>query len=162
MSRISQSSRLYESTYGFIIIAAILLFSTFILTDTSLAQTKLKDVVGEKAPEETEEKPKPPAVKPVGPEDDFERGVPRSSVKGFLDAARKGDYERAAQYLDLRNLPARMGRNPGSTLAKQLKVVLDRALWVDLDLLSDDPKGHSDDGLPPYRDLLGQIETPKN
>src|SRR5207237_651308 len=35
----------------------------------------------------------------------------------------------------------------------------DRALWVDLDQLSDQPEGDPDDGLPALRDSLGTIDT---
>jgi MscS family membrane protein len=103
------------------------------------------------------EKP-PPVLTVLGPEDAYDRGVPRTSVMGFLQAARKGDYERAAQYLDLRGLPPSVKNIPGPDLAQQLKVVLDRTLLIDPELLSSDPKGYSEDGLPSNQDLLGQIE----
>jgi len=99
-----------------------------------------------------------PAVIPVPPEDEFGRGTPRSSVKHFLEAARGGNYETAAEYLDLRGMPSRMKNLSGATLARQLKIILDRGLWIDLSQLSEDPRGHRNDGLPSGRDLLGQIE----
>jgi MscS family membrane protein len=113
--------------------------------------------------EKTVEQAAPPAavVVPLGPEDDYDRGVPRSSVKRFLEAARNGDYESAAQHLDFRNLPWEMRNTQGTELARQFKIVLDRGLWIDLELLSDHPEGYENDGLPSYRDLLGQIETDK-
>ncbi len=113
--------------------------------------------------EKAVEQAAPPAavVVPLGPEDDYDRGVPRSSMKRFLEAARNGDYESAAQHLDLRNLPREMRNTQGTELARQLKIILDRGLWIDLELLSDHPKGYENDGLPSYRDLLGQIETEK-
>jgi MscS family membrane protein len=113
--------------------------------------------------EKTVEQAAPPAavVVPLGPEDDYDRGVPRSSVKRFLEAARNGDYESAAQHLDFRNLPWEMRNTQGTELARQFKIILDRGLWIDLELLSDHPKGYENDGLPSYRDLLGQIETDK-
>ncbi len=98
---------------------------------------------------------------PAGPVDEFERGTPHSSVKGFFKAARGGDYERAAQYLDLSNLPRWIDKNEGSELARQLKIVLDRTLWVDLEQVSADPKGNTEDGLAPQRDTLGYIKTPE-
>ena len=36
-----------------------------------------------------------------------------------------------------------------------------RTLWVDLDALSDDHQGHLDDGLPSFRDQVGQIRSGK-
>ena len=97
----------------------------------------------------------------IGPEDKYDRGVPRSSIKGYLSATSDGDYERASQYLDLRNLPRGISKSQGPELAQKLIVVFDRALWIDLNEISDHPKGDLQDGLPTYRDLLGRIETPK-
>ncbi len=95
------------------------------------------------------------------PEDEFGRGTPRDSVEGFLAATRNLDYKRAAEYLDLRRLPATQQKSQGPKLARELKIVLDQALLVDLDILSTDPKGHLDDSLPSYREWLGRIETKK-
>ena len=47
------------------------------------------------------------AEEPAGPADEYDRGVPRSAMLGFLVACREGDYERAAEYLDLRRLDAK-------------------------------------------------------
>ena len=38
------------------------------------------------------------------PADPFNRGTPRRSADGFIAAADAGDFDRAAEYLDLRNL----------------------------------------------------------
>jgi MscS family membrane protein len=101
-----------------------------------------------------------PAAAPVVavPADDFDRGSPRSAVLGFLVACRAGDYQRAANYLSLGS--ARRGKRgtSGPALARKLKTVLDRKLWVEVDRLSDDPAGHTDDGLPANRDLVGTID----
>jgi MscS family membrane protein len=88
------------------------------------------------------------------PEDEFERGSPRGTVKGYLAACREGDYEKAANYLDLRRIPG-----DGPTVARQLQIILSRTLWVDVDVLSQEHAGRSNDGLPPYRDRLGTINT---
>ena len=138
--------------------------ATAFLTDTLLAtgQSKLKEVTeGASEAGRPSKQAEPPTLKVIGPEDEFNRGVPRSSVAGFLKATQVGDYERAAEYLDLQNLPRGMRKSDGPDLAQKLKVVLDRALWIDLNLLSDDPEGYADDKLPAYRDLLGSIETSK-
>ena len=104
--------------------------------------------------------PEPQKVKPLGPTDEFNRGVPRSSLKGYLKAARDGDFERAAKYLDMRYLPGGMDQSQGPQLARQLKIALDKVIWFDLDLISADPDGFADDGLPVDRDLIGRIKTP--
>ncbi len=96
-------------------------------------------------------------AKQLGPVDKLDRGVPRTAVGGFFGAIKKNDYETAAEYLDLRNMPRGYSQSDGPEFARQLKIVLDRALWVDMDILSTDPKGHSDDGLPSYRDFVGRI-----
>jgi len=111
--------------------------------------------------EQADVKPPPQVLLPVGPEDDYDRGVPRSSVKRFLSATSDGDFETAAQYLDLSNLPREMKNADGPELAKKLKFILDQGLWIDVRLLSDHPEGYKNDGLPPDRDLLGKIETDK-
>lgn len=97
----------------------------------------------------------------TGPEDEYGRGVPRSTAKGFVAAIDSGDYERAVEYLDLRNLPKGMSKEDGIDLAKKLKVVLDRTLWVDMDTISNSAEGHANDGLPTYRDRVGQIKAGK-
>ena len=96
---------------------------------------------------------------PPAPEDPYDRGTPRSAVDGFLSAARDGDWDRAVEYLDLRHLHAAEREERGRELARELKLVLDRTLWVDLDELSDDPAGRREDGLPAQRDLVGRIEA---
>jgi MscS family membrane protein len=107
------------------------------------------------------EQPEPQQVKPLGPADEFNRGVPRSSLKGYLKAARDGDFERAAKYLDLRYLPDSINAIPGAQLARQLKIALDKVIWFDLDMISANPNGFPDDGLPADRDNIGRIKTPE-
>jgi MscS family membrane protein len=98
------------------------------------------------------------AEEPAGPADEYDRGVPRSAMLGFLVACREGDYQRAAEYLDLRRLDAKE-RGRGAVLARQLKFVLDQEFWVELESLSQQPEGHSGDGLPSYRDRVGTLHT---
>jgi MscS family membrane protein len=98
------------------------------------------------------------AEEPAGPADEYDRGVPRSAMLGFLVACREGDYERAAEYLDLRRLDAKE-RGRGAVLARQLKFVFDQELWVEIESLSQQPEGHSGDGLPSYRDRVGTLHT---
>ena len=47
-----------------------------------------------------------PVTVDKGPEDALDRGNPRSSIIGFLTAATEFNWEKAAEYLDLRNLPS--------------------------------------------------------
>lgn len=93
--------------------------------------------------------------------DTLGRDNPRGAMRGYLEACRAGDYERAATYLDLSGLPPAARTSRGPVLARQLKVALDRTLWVELDKLSDAPEGERDDGLPARRDVVGTIDTAK-
>jgi MscS family membrane protein len=131
---------------------------------STLAQPTVKEIV-EQRPEENaklkaQEGAEPELPKPKGPQDEFNRGVPRTTVAGFLAAAAERDYQRAAEYLDLRNLPRELTKMQGPQLARQLKIVFDRSFWIDLSSLSREPMGHDDDGLPSFRDHVGKIEIP--
>src|SRR3989442_1570691 len=86
----------------------------------------------------------------VGPE------VPRGAMARFLAACREGHYARAAEYLNLRQLPQSVRAQRGAELARELETVLDRALWVDPDRLSDQPEGDPEDGLPARRLLAAR------
>jgi MscS family membrane protein len=99
-------------------------------------------------------------AKPMGPPDPYNRGTPRGAVYGFVAACRSGDYERAAEYLDLRQLPPEE-QNRGPELARKLRAALGPVLAVDYAELSDRNEGASDDGLPAWQDRLGAIETSK-
>ncbi len=143
-------------------LAAILGLSMVLGAGLVFAQPTVKDVVEQGQTGSEEEKAKdggPTPAMPLGPKDELDRGTPRASVRGFLAAANERDYERAAEYLDLRNLPNGMTKSQGPQLARELKIVLDRALWIDPADLSTDPNGHGEDGLPSYRDQVGQIEV---
>ena len=97
----------------------------------------------------------PVAVVSDGPD----RGTPRVTAVGYLSACREGDYERAARYLDLRRIDPADRASQGPELARKLKVVLDRTLWVPVDELSDEPEGQRDDPLGPNREGVGVIEA---
>jgi hypothetical protein len=53
------------------------------------------------------------------PVDDFDRGTPRRAVEGFLQATRAHNYRRAAEYFDLRRIPAEEAKILGPQLARQ-------------------------------------------
>ena len=91
--------------------------------------------------------------------ENFDPSTPRGAVTAYLVAAREGRFAEAAERLDLSPLASRDRDERGPVLAQQLKIVLDQKLWVDLESLSAEPGGHRDDGLPPGRDRVGQIDT---
>ncbi|WP_394822661.1 mechanosensitive ion channel family protein [Pendulispora albinea] len=70
----------------------------------------------------------------------LDRSTPRRAMAGFIDAAHAGDYERAANYLDLRSIPRFRQASEGPELARKLAYVLDRKVDVDLDRLPDEPE----------------------
>ena len=94
------------------------------------------------------------AVGDKGPEDALHRGTPRGSIVGYLQACAEFDFEKAAEFLDLRNLPREVEAVGGPELARQLNHVLSRAVWLDDYTVSDSPDGLKGDGLPDYRDEL--------
>jgi MscS family membrane protein len=85
-----------------------------------------------------------PATDPLG------RHTPRGTVTGFIEAARKGNIERAAQYLNARGADA-------ETLARQLFEVLDARLPAGLMRISDAREG-SGTSLTPNLEIVGTIE----
>ena len=94
------------------------------------------------------------------PEDEYERGTPRRSVREFLRMAEQADYEEAVHFLDLRHLPKRARSIPAPELARQLRIVLARTTVIKPSEISDDPKGLEKDGLPIYRDRIARIKAP--
>lgn len=91
------------------------------------------------------------------PADPFNRGTPRRSAEGFIAAADAGDFDRAAEYLDLRNLRGTAQELTGFQLARRLDVIIERATWREVEDLIDHPDGRRNDGLPDYRDSIGVV-----
>ena len=71
----------------------------------------------------------------------------------FTRLTRSGEYDKAAQYLDL----SAVDPSDGPILAKRLRDVLDRHLFVDIEKLSPAPHGNTDNGSPADRDELGNV-----
>jgi len=93
--------------------------------------------------------------------DPLSRTTPRSAFIAVLKLLKEGNYETAAEYLDMRYLPETIKPEDGPDLMRQLQFVVSRNIWVDVAAISDRREGHLDDGLPGYRDLLGRVETRK-
>jgi MscS family membrane protein len=74
-------------------------------------------------------------------------------VKAFLDLARAGRFADASRLLEVPK--AEQGRR--DELAKRLKAVLDRRLWIDLDKVSAVDAGELSDGLAPNLEQLGRV-----
>jgi MscS family membrane protein len=96
----------------------------------------------------------PPSTKaePTAKIDPLERETPRSALIGFLKYGEHGDYATAARYLQLppgqeTNLPE---------LAKELRILYP-SFHGNINLLSDDPKGTVEPGLPPGQVRAGTL-----
>ena len=96
----------------------------------------------------------------AGPYDEFNRSTPRSSLLGLALAVKEKDYDRAVNYLDLRNLPfSEEEELDGKEFVRKLAIVAKRAMSIDLEDMSTDPNGHKDDSLPSYRDRITTLKT---
>ncbi|MBX3215406.1 MAG: mechanosensitive ion channel [Labilithrix sp.] len=76
---------------------------------------------------------------------DIDRSTPRRTTTAFLVAAQARDYTTAATLMDVSSLPYDMRRR-APELAEQLHHVLERNVWIELDLISDEPEGDPADG----------------
>ncbi|NNL06365.1 MAG: hypothetical protein HKO86_01475, partial [Gammaproteobacteria bacterium] len=136
-------------------------FVLFVLSSSSLYAVeeapKLKQIVEISDVEKVADSVDTSVTK--GPPDEYGRTTPRSSTLGLARALDEMDFETAVHYLDLRNLPFTMDEADGPDLARKLLIVADRSMIVDYEAISDDPDGHTDDGLPSYRDRITTVKT---
>ena len=126
----------------------------------------VKDLLKEKSEQQEPATQAPAAQAPAvqtpeeaGPQDKYNRTTPRGSFQGLGDALDDRDYELALEYMDRRKLPKKISGKE-LELGRELKIILDRSLWIDTDTLSADPLGHRDDGLKSYLDLIASLEIP--
>ena len=96
----------------------------------------------------------PAAVQPDVTRDALGRTTPRGTVLGFVSAARNGNDELAARYLD-----TRLSAKNAAVLAHQLFTVLDRRLPPRLNELSNAEEGSLSNPLKPDRELVGTITS---
>jgi MscS family membrane protein len=78
---------------------------------------------------------------------------PRAAMTSFFALTSAGDYAQAARFL---NQAGFNSKDPGLS-ARRLSAVLDRNLWIDLELLSPLAEGNLTDGLTPQEEQLGTI-----
>jgi MscS family membrane protein len=90
-------------------------------------------------------------------EDPLGRENPRSAVTAFLEACGTQDYQKASQYLDLHQVPARNREQRGPELAKQLEVILNSDKDLKFQRLSGRPEGNPADDPDPNRELVATI-----
>ena len=147
------SRTLYVATLGAFALGMIWL--TPVGAETDSGQPSLKEIIEKRSKSLSESERAAVGV----PDDPLGRGTPRSSVRGFLSSAKDRNYVQAAEYLDLRNLPPDLTEGQGPELARQLRIVLDRTLWIDVELLSANPEGDQSDNLPVVRERIGRISA---
>jgi MscS family membrane protein len=108
--------------------------------------------------------PAAPPAQPAPPStdaavDSLGDGNPRGALYRYLMDGRGARWSDAARYLDLSGIAPEQRAVEGPLLARQLKVVFDRTIWFDLDLISDQPDGTLNDGLPKDVERIGTIDT---
>ena len=69
----------------------------------------------------------------------IDRATPRRTVEGFRQAARAGDFARAAHYLDLRGIEPKNQASDGALLAQHLAYVLEQNVVFDPAAIPDQP-----------------------
>jgi MscS family membrane protein len=97
------------------------------------------------------------AAAPSLPTDPLGRQNPRSAVTGFLEICRNRDYQKAAEYLDLRQLSPRNGRQQGPNLAQKLEPVLNSDPQFNVLDLSRNPEGNPSDDADANREHVATI-----
>jgi MscS family membrane protein len=103
----------------------------------------------------------PPHAAPAGPAatapaEQVDPDSPRTSVVRYLELCRAGEYGEAAAYLDLSDAE----KPDGPQLARRLKAVLDRRIWVKPETLSPRSLGDTSDGLPSGVEEVGVVQGP--
>jgi len=130
-----QGSRRSQVDRGFMQVRSIstVVLACSLLVGTAFGQNAvLKTGTSEHAAPPTASTPTPEEA----PKDSLGRDTPYATVVGFLKAAEHGDWEHAAVYLDSKQPPATK-----QELARELKLVLDRGLKLDLEKISKNPLG---------------------
>lgn len=141
--------------FGCLIMASIFSTLVFLLAEqTAAEETSNPETANVESTDKTQ-------VSPATPMDEYHRGTPRTTVEGFFGATRNGDFQTAANYLDLSSIPQDLRPTRGPELARQLKVVLERSLDIDPDGVSADPKGNTGDGLNASQEALVRLKTPQ-
>lgn len=92
--------------------------------------------------------PAPPEVR---------RSTPRAALVGFQQAARHGDFAVAAHYLNLDAFPAAEQPDAGARLARRLMLVMQRAVWINPQKVSNDPAGVPQAGVGADRQVLATM-----
>jgi len=128
-------------------LAVILVLASVISSGSALAQKSLPKPLSS-GPAGAQAVPTTPIEE--APQDPLGRDAPYGTVVGFLKAAEQGNWERAAEFLDTK-LPAQEKQD----LARQLKLVLDRGLALNLETVSKNPLGSPTEKFRVTRNEIG-------
>jgi len=134
-------------------LALLALALSFAIGSLSLAQRVQALQLGPAAPKPSASSASELAESGAASEEKVAPDSPRFAMKEFTRLTRSGDYESAAHYLDL----SAVDQIDGPSLAKRLRDVLDRHLFVDVEKLSANPHGNTDNGAAPDREQLGNV-----
>jgi MscS family membrane protein len=100
-----------------------------------------------------------PAPSSAVPVDPLGRETPRGTVLGFIKAAQDERYAFATQYFQPSPKRRRNSPEEDEDLVNQLVAILNQKIAGPLDLISRDPLGRLDDGLPPDQEKLNGTLT---
>jgi MscS family membrane protein len=99
-------------------------------------------------------------VKASKPADPLGRDTPRGAVAGFLSAMSDNDTEKAAHYLDIKNLSPSRRAVDGPVLAEGLQTLLDKGGRINPPaMLSGEEAGKQGDDLPDDIDKIGTVHS---
>ncbi|MGH9640257.1 MAG: hypothetical protein ACRD3Y_09360, partial [Bryobacteraceae bacterium] len=98
-----------------------------------------------------------PPKAPGKPTDALGRSNPRSAVTGFLQACMGGNYQKASEYLDLRNIAPSKRASQGPQLAKGLESILNSDSRFDVLHLSQAAQGNPNDDPNPNLERAASI-----
>ena len=155
--RLRLNSSVDTSKAGSLFLLAVLLFAPPVWASEAEAP-KVKELIDSEI-QETQIKGEATPPKAI-PADKFDRGTPRSTVLALAEALRERDFELVMNYMDMRNVPHSV-RRQGKDLARQLKIIVDRSFWTDIETISNEPAGRADDGLASHREIITRLKTPE-
>ena len=76
----------------------------------------------------------------------LDRETPQATLESFMLLTDGGNYDAAGHLLDMREIAPGLRADLAPDLARKLRVVLDRRVWVDWEMLTDRPDGLSSTG----------------
>lgn len=99
-----------------------------------------------------------PKAEETAAADPLGRETPRGTVTGLINALAAANYAQAAGYFALPDRDDAAGIEEGAELARQFHALLDRGgTLLPFAVLSNEPSGRADDGLPPDTEQVGTL-----